>query len=158
MRWGIPSLLIRLAASCSSILKICDLDSGLLPHIDYTSLVVLLKNFAMTSNLFCGATGALCFRLWLTLPMGFKARVDPSSPMFCSHLHVMIPRVNSKFPNPRPVPILQLGAVRLPLEWPPNVASRITGRGKIRTQNLAVRCSTNTSLVGENVATWMDEW
>ena len=32
---------------------------------------------------FCGATGALRFRLWLTLPMGFKARV------YAHHLHSM---------------------------------------------------------------------
>ena len=46
---------------------------------------------------FCGATGALCFRLRLTLLVGFKARVDPSSPALCSHLHVLIVRVNSEY-------------------------------------------------------------
>ena len=35
---------------------------------------------------FCGATGTLCFGLQLTLPMGFKARVDPSSPVLCYRL------------------------------------------------------------------------
>ena len=70
---------------------------------------------------FCGATGALCFGLWLTLPVGFKARVDPSSPTLYSHLCVMILRV------------------RVLLEWPPNVTSGITGRGRIRTQDLTAQ-------------------
>ena len=48
--------------------------------------------------------------------MGFKARMDPSSPELCSRLHTMILRVNSEFP----VPILHLATVRLPLEWPPS--------------------------------------
>ena len=37
---------------------------------------------------FCGAI--LCFKLWLTPPMGFKARVDAPSPVLC-HLHLMDP-------------------------------------------------------------------
>ena len=46
------------------------------------------------------------------------------------------------FSRPRPVPILHLGMVRLPLEWPPNVTFGITGRGKIRTQDLATQSLT----------------
>ena len=42
--------------------------------------------------------------------------------------------------RPRPVLILHLGMVRLLLEWPPNVTSGITGRGRIRTQDLAAQC------------------
>ena len=41
---------------------------------------MFLKFFCADKSPFCGAIGALCFRLWLTLPMGFKARVDTSSP------------------------------------------------------------------------------
>ena len=48
---------------------------------------------------FCGTTGTLCFILQLTLPMCFKARVDPLSPMLCSRLCVMILKVNSEFPG-----------------------------------------------------------
>ena len=44
--------------------------------------------------------------------------------------------------RPRPVPILHLGTVRLPLEWPPNVTSGITGRGKIQTQDLMAQSLT----------------
>ena len=44
--------------------------------------------------------------------------------------------------KPRPVPILHLGRVRLPLEWPPSVTSGITGRGKIQTQDLATQSPT----------------
>ena len=38
-----------------------------------------LKAFCGDKSLFCGATGTLCFRLQLTLPMGFKARVNAPS-------------------------------------------------------------------------------
>ena len=59
-----------------------------------------LKVFWGDKSLFCGATSALCFGLQLTLPVGFKARVAPSSPALCSRLHVMILlRVNSEFPG-----------------------------------------------------------
>ena len=37
-------------------------------------------NFAVTMSPFCGATGTLYFRPWLTSPMGFKAMVDVPSP------------------------------------------------------------------------------
>ena len=87
--------------------------------------------FAVTSNRF----GSLCFRFLLILPEGFKVRVDPSSPVLCSRLPVMILRVNSEFPDLGLVPILHLGMVRLLLEWPPNVTSGMTDGGKIRTQN-----------------------
>ena len=54
---------------------------------------------------FCGANATLCFSLWLTLPVGFKTRVDPSSPAICSHLHIMILRDNSEYPGLDPIPI-----------------------------------------------------
>ena len=58
------------------------------------------KNFYGDKSPFCGATGALCFGLQLTLSVDFKARVDSSLPTLCSHLHVMILlRVNSEFPG-----------------------------------------------------------
>ena len=44
--------------------------------------------------------------------------------------------------KPRPVSILHLGMVRLLLEWLPNVTSGITGRGKIRTQDLVAQSPT----------------
>ena len=34
--------------------------------------------------------------------MGFKARMDPSTPMLCSHLCVMILRINSVYPGQGP--------------------------------------------------------
>ena len=72
--------------------------------------------------------------------MSFKARVDPSLPVLCSCLRVMIfLQVNSEFPGLDMSPILHLGTVRLPLEWLPNATSRITGRDKIRTQDLAAQ-------------------
>ena len=50
--------------------------------------------FAVTSQHFCGSTGNLCFGLWLTLLMGFKAKVDAPWLVLYSHLHIMILRVN----------------------------------------------------------------
>ena len=44
---------------------------------------------------FLGATGTLCFRLRMILPVGFKARMDPSSPVLFCHLHVVISRAMS---------------------------------------------------------------
>ena len=58
-----------------------------------------LKIICGDKSPFCGVTDTLCFRLELTLPLGFKARVDPSSPTLCSCLCVMILRVNSEFPG-----------------------------------------------------------
>ena len=81
-----------------------------------------------------------CSMFWTSVDLGFKARVDPSSPMLCSHLHVMIlPQSQLWISKPRPVPVLHLGMVRLPLEWLPKVTSGITGRGKIRIQDLTVQ-------------------
>ena len=31
--------------------------------------------FLLDQDPFCGATGTLCFELWTTLPMSFKARL-----------------------------------------------------------------------------------
>ena len=64
----------------------------------------------------CGATGTLCFGLQLTLPMGFKARVDALLPVLSVAYTQWILRVNSDFPNQGLVLILHLGVVRLPLE------------------------------------------
>ena len=106
-------------------------------------------NFCGDKSPFCGVTGTLCFGLWLTLPMGFKARVDPSLPAFYSHLCVMILRVNFEFPGQGQslVPILHLGMVRLLLEWQPNVTSRTTrGRFEPRTLRPKAQRSTNYQL------------
>ena len=46
---------------------------------EFHKLVTFKKNCGDKSP-FCGATGALCFGLWLTLPMGFKTRVNAPSP------------------------------------------------------------------------------
>ena len=107
--------------------------------------VVFYFNFCGDKSPFCGATGALCFRHQLTLPMGFKARVDPSSPTLCSHLHIII-FSQLWISRPGHVPILHLGMVRLLLEWPPNVTSRITGRDRIRTQDLMAQSPADTLL------------
>ena len=40
---------------------------------------------------FCGATGTVCFGLWIALPLGFKARVNPSLPVLFCCLHTTIP-------------------------------------------------------------------
>ena len=74
---------------------------------------------------FCGASGTLRFSLRLTLPMGFKVRVDALLPILFSHLHIMILSVNCSCPGQGLVP----GMVRLPLECLPNVTSR-TARGR----------------------------
>ena len=63
----------------------------------FFKLIFYLNIFCGDKSLFFwGVTGTLCFRLHLTLPMGFKARVD--APLFelCSQLRVMILRVNSE--------------------------------------------------------------
>ena len=44
---------------------------------------------------FCRATGSLCLGLGMTLPMGFKARVDSSSPVLFCCLCTKIPRAIS---------------------------------------------------------------
>ena len=75
---------------------------------------------------FCGATGTLCFEFWLIVSIGFKAKVDLSSPMLCSCLHVWIISVDSEFADLGQVPVLHLGMVRLPLEGPLNVTFRTT--------------------------------
>ena len=48
-------------------------------------------------------------------------------------MRTMICRVNSEFPGLDLVPILHLVMVKLPLEWPPNVTSRMAGRFEPRT-------------------------
>ena len=39
-------------------------------------LLYFLKKFCGDKSPFCGTTGTVCFGLWLTLPIGFKARLD----------------------------------------------------------------------------------
>ena len=73
-------------------------------------------NFCSDKPPFCRATGTFCFRLWLTLPMGFKARVDAPFSALSFYLHVMILKVNSHCPDQILVPILHLRMVRLSLE------------------------------------------
>ena len=64
----------------------------------YIYIYMFLLSFCGENSQFYGATGILCFRLWLILPVGFKARVDPSSPALCSRLCVMILRVDPSLP------------------------------------------------------------
>ena len=47
----------------------------------------------VTKSPFCEATGTLSLRLQLTLPMGFKARVDP--PWHALRSHLKIPTLRS---------------------------------------------------------------
>ena len=54
----------------------------------------------------------------------------------------MILIVGSEFPGQDLVPILHLGMVRLPLEWPPNVASETAGRFEPTTSRPKARRST----------------
>ena len=81
---------------------------------------VAFKFFCGDRSPFCVATDALCFKLWLNLPMFFKARVDLSSSVLCSHLCIIILKVNSEFPGQDLVQNLLPGIVRLPLDWPSN--------------------------------------
>ena len=98
-------------------------------------------NFCGDKSPFCGATGAPCFRLRLTLPMGLKARVDPSSAALCSCLCIMtLLRVNSEFPGLDLSQFYTLVWCGYRWEWPmSNVTYRITGRGKIRTEDLVAQ-------------------
>ena len=79
----------------------------------YETIKNLFLNVAVTMSPFCGTTGTLCFGLQLTLPMGFKARVDapPALSVICAQ---WIVRVHSDDPGQDLVPILHLGMVRLP--------------------------------------------
>ena len=61
-------------------------------------LLLFLKIFCDNKSPFCGATGTLCFGLRMTLPTGFKTKVDPSSATLCSCLCIMTLLI------PRPVP------------------------------------------------------
>ena len=45
-----------------------------------------LKKFLLNQGPFCGATGTLCFGLWMTLPVSFKVAMDRSSPAVFYHL------------------------------------------------------------------------
>ena len=57
---------------------------------------IFFKIFAVTNHHFVEPLVISALDFWLILPMGFKARVDPSSPTLCSRLRVMIFRVNSE--------------------------------------------------------------
>ena len=59
--------------------------------------MILFLNFCGKKSSFGGATGALCFRIWLTLPMGFKARVDAPLPALFSHSCIMSLKVNPDY-------------------------------------------------------------
>ena len=56
--------------------------------------------FGILPFLFYGATGALCFGLWLTPSTGFKARVDAPLPVL--FVSVMDPQRQLWLPRPRP--------------------------------------------------------
>ena len=46
--------------------------------------LLLFLDFCGEKSPFCGAPSTLCFGLWLTLPMGFKAKVDASLSPVCN--------------------------------------------------------------------------
>ena len=58
----------------------CSGDINFSRHIsctsDHVSLLLFLNYFCSDKSAFCGATGALCFRLRLTLPLGFKVSMS----------------------------------------------------------------------------------
>ena len=70
-------LLYRVLLHCSTSATIYTFTSQLNPPENSLDFFVF---FCGDKSPFCGATGALCFGLRLTLPMGFKARVDAPSP------------------------------------------------------------------------------
>ena len=79
---------------------------------------------------------------WCSLLTGFQSQCG--SIITCA---LLLPAHNDPqsqlwISRPRPVPVAHLGMVKLPLEWPPNVTSGITGRGKIRTQDLVAQSPT----------------
>ena len=112
------------------------------------------KLFMVTMSPFCGATGTICFRLWLTPLMGFKARVDVPSPSLSFTCAQWVLGVNSNFPGQGLVPILHIGMVRVLLEWLPNVTSRTAGRGSIRTQDLATQSPTLYFFMSYRTGLW----
>ena len=80
------------------------------------------------------------FQTWVDSACGFQSQ--GGSIIACALLsfaHNNRPQSQLWIFKPRPVPILHLGMVRLPLEWPPSVTSGITGRGRIWTQDLAAQ-------------------
>ena len=52
----------------------------------------ILRTFLLGRGPFCIATGALYFGLQMTLPTGFKVRVDSLSPGLFCHLRATVPR------------------------------------------------------------------
>ena len=79
------------------------------------------KKISLGLGSFCGATGTLRFGLRMTLPMGFKARVDSSSPTLFCCLCAMIPRVISGFRNQA------LRSQELMLHLPVTILLNLTG-------------------------------
>ena len=61
-------------------------------------------NFCRDKSPFYRATGILCFEIQLTLPMGFKARVDAPLPVLYSHLRIMDPQSQLWLSRPGPGP------------------------------------------------------
>ena len=113
--------------------------------VDCDKLSLFFK-LAVTSHHFVEPLVTLCLEPGLTLPMGgggSKAGVDPSSPVLCSHFHIMILRINSEFSGLGLVPILHFSMLRLPLEWPSNITSRMAGRFKPTALQLKARCFTH---------------
>ena len=99
--------------------------------------------WALASHLVCGATGALCFGLWLTLPMGLA---DAPSPALCSRVCLMILRANSDYPGLVLVPILHLGMVRV-LHAKVTTQCHFQDGWQIWAHNLVVQSSTLYRLV-----------
>ena len=64
----------------TSVLHRDNVDIHLVVKTGVTILQFILENVCGDKSPFFGASGALCFRLQLTPPMGFKARVDALSP------------------------------------------------------------------------------
>ena len=103
----------------------------------------LFLSFAVTMSPFCGATGTLCFRLWLTPP---NSQGGCTITWALCHWHIMDPQSQLWLPRPNLVPILHLGMVRLPLEWLPNVTSRTAGTFEPTTSHPKAHCSTDWAI------------
>ena len=82
---------------------------------------------------------------WLC-PWVFKARVDSSSPVICSQLHVMILRVSSEFPDWAWSQLYTLVWWCYFWRWLPNVTSEMTGRFEPMTSWPKARWSTDWAI------------
>ena len=63
---------------------------------NHQTCTCMIRWFDTHPSPFSRDTGTLCFRLRLTLHMGFKERVDAPSPAICSVLCIVILTVNSE--------------------------------------------------------------